>query len=1022
MIKKSFIPESFDFGMPSVEIIGATQKGLDKTAMVKRASAFDDVLEHLTKRANRTYLHVITTGAFEKYGPNANCFIAGTPVVTDKGFVPIEKVQVGDNVMTHSGKFEPVVRSISRSYNGQLVTVYAKGMKPVTMTYNHPVFTVYDETIQDGIYRAASYIHKDTKLLSYVAKTKTFKVIPVASTKVEQPNPSVMVYNLEVLHDHSYCVPYVVHNCDAWNGDKLDMEIPYPEKGVSKIAHFDGGLSMYHDDTYMKNGAVYQEHKTASAGEKPSGEVLAARYNKPMARGELIIAVDNEKWASRLDRKAKGNDIYLSIGARVPYDTCFPKGTLVLSEFGYQKIESLEIWDRVLTNSGEWQPVVATSEHYTSSITRLQVLGLPLELECTPNHPFMVVEGAQWDSCQGSTTGGRKRRHAIPTIGGVCHVCGHTVNTEAHWKSAGDIQKNDFLKVHLDPNSPVNTVGESFAYLCGMYVGDGSMITERTGHAGSTDGCGKYVGISISASAAERDRDIVQRILECYTRVTGKVATVRPDGNKNAYVIQCYDKLLASRLFDYCYVGSKTKYVSADMLTWSTREKAAFLAGYIDADGCVTAQTNTIRICTVNRGLALSVQRMFWSLGIGAVAYVGSSEKKLRNGSSFTSTSCCYAVGTRRCSPDLCMLSAKLARNPDKINTDFGKSQQVLIYGDYAYLRVQGVRTFQTDPVMVYNLEVEGDHTYNAEGADVHNCIICGRQAKTAGEHCEHFKKHRGELFDDGSISCVMNDKPDFYDISGVDVPADRIAFVLKKVQPKESEDGENKTASLHEVYDMAANLVATRRAMPMTKAAFILSKLAEMEKRIDGIVEGDKKKLDFYKDDDEPEEDFITAVENFPSDEIVSTANRKGILLTPKMLFRILGKEIPESALNECEEDCCGDLSCMMRELQEDEDSYDDLVDGSFDQRLPVDLNLDRILEKFMPFFGMSDPAVNTRIIQITIRGVPAKKQKKEASFNKTAQEALRRTYARYLISFAAQNSDHVVMNAMMKAATIGK
>jgi hypothetical protein len=140
-------------------------------------------------------------------------------------------------------------------------------------------------------------------------------------------------------------------------------------------------------------------------------------------------------------------------------------------------------------------------------------------------------------------------------------------------------------------------------------------------------------------------------------------------------------------------------------------------------------------------------------------------------------------------------------------------------------------------------------------------------------------------------------------------------------------------------------------------------------------------------------------------------------------MLFRILGKEIPESALNECDDDCCGDLSCMMRELKEDEDSYDDLVDGSFDQRLPVDLSLDRILDAFMPMFGMSDPAVNARIIKITIHGAPKKKeQKKEASFNKTAQEALRRTYARYLISFAAQNSDHVVMNALMKAASIGK
>ena len=45
-----------------------------------------------------------------------------------------------------------------------------------------------------------------------------------------------------------------------------------------------------------------------------------------------------------------------------------------------------------------------------------------------------------------------------------------------------------------------------------------------------------------------------------------------------------------------------------------------------------------------------------------------------------------------------------------------------------------------------------------------------------------------------------------------------------------------------------------------------------------------------------------------------------------------------------------------------------------------------------------------------------------KKASFNKLAQEALRRTYARYLISFAAQNDDSTCMNALMKIATIGK
>lgn len=72
-MKKQVLPESFDFGEPSVELLKIGSKGLDKTAsMQKRASAFKDVLEHLKPMPKRAYLHVITTGASEVYGPNAN--------------------------------------------------------------------------------------------------------------------------------------------------------------------------------------------------------------------------------------------------------------------------------------------------------------------------------------------------------------------------------------------------------------------------------------------------------------------------------------------------------------------------------------------------------------------------------------------------------------------------------------------------------------------------------------------------------------------------------------------------------------------------------------------------------------------------------------------------------------------------------------------------------------------------------------------------------------------------------------
>ena len=477
MINKQVLPESFDFGMPSVEIVNVGSKGLDKAAMVKRASAFDDILDKIEKKANRTYLHVITTGAYERYGQNANC--------------------------------------------------------------------------------------------------------------------------------------------DAYNGHEMDYEFPYPEDIQHKVAHFDGGLSKYHDDTYMKDGAVYQEHQTKTAGVQPSGEIVIARYNNDMERGELIIAVDNDKWRDRLQKKASGHDIYLSIGCSVPFDTC----------------------------------------------------------------------------------------------------------------------------------------------------------------------------------------------------------------------------------------------------------------------------------------------------------------------------------------------------------------------------------------------------------------LACGHQAKVASEHCDHFKHQRGQLLKCGTVVGVMNDKPSFYDISGVNVPADKIAFVLRKMAsvPGTME----KEASLE-----AVTAVGTRKPMLLTKAATILSKLAEMEKQVQGLIEGDKVDLDAFKDDDDEKKNLILRVESYPADEVIDSCNRKGILLSPGMLFKLLGSDLEDgNLLSKLDDHDCGDMSCMMRELEEDEDRNDELQDGSFDQHFPADLNLDDILNKFLPEFGTDNPAIQAKIIRITVSPKEKKEeQHKEASFNPQAEHALRKTYARYLISFAERNSDQACMNALMKVAALGK
>lgn len=65
------------------------------------------------------------------------CFPAGTMVRTRRGNIAIECVAVGDEVLTHSGKWQRVSETMCRNYSDVLVTIEAGGKK-VTATSEHP--------------------------------------------------------------------------------------------------------------------------------------------------------------------------------------------------------------------------------------------------------------------------------------------------------------------------------------------------------------------------------------------------------------------------------------------------------------------------------------------------------------------------------------------------------------------------------------------------------------------------------------------------------------------------------------------------------------------------------------------------------------------------------------------------------------------------------------------------------------------------------------------------------------------
>lgn len=69
-----------------------------------------------------------------------NCFTAGHLVTTEVGPVPIEEVQVGMYVLTHSNIFRPVTCTFRRDYAGEAIRIRVAG-RTLTVTPEHPFLT-----------------------------------------------------------------------------------------------------------------------------------------------------------------------------------------------------------------------------------------------------------------------------------------------------------------------------------------------------------------------------------------------------------------------------------------------------------------------------------------------------------------------------------------------------------------------------------------------------------------------------------------------------------------------------------------------------------------------------------------------------------------------------------------------------------------------------------------------------------------------------------------------------------------
>jgi len=680
---------------------------------------------------------------------------------------------------------------------------------------------------------------------------------------------------------------------DFYNGEPCEIAIPHPEKDGPAIVLLDGGISKYHD-TFLKSGGVYTEHRNKHSDHPPKsqGYIVAAGYNKPMKRGELIIGVNDKAWSDDLEKLAKGTPLKFSIGFDATRDTCFPAGTLILTEHGFIPIECVQPGDLVLSDDGSWNETVNVMERQADDYTSLKVYGLPLPIESTSNHPYEIIPYEQLKSCYGKTgTCDFYPRHN-PLPNGVCKRCGKPVDMTSKWVAAQDVRVHDYLKVPVDGCSEEDQVGTAFAYLAGQYIGDGYMIFSHYGHSGEHEES-MVSGVAFSCSAAEQDQPILDKIVEAIPKVCGAEPRVTPEsGGKKAYKVEVSSELFAHKLLSLFGHGTYHKTIDRSVFNWSAREKAAFIAGYIDSDGYVNGNKKQVTIVSVNRALLLGVQRLAWSIGIPVTVGRHSSAK-------FSEAFQCWGkeahhITFTSCPSEVNAESVKISEITCLTFKEKSDGPKVLLFDGYAYMRVVAASSWTGDSRKVYNLEVSNRHTYIAEGVSVHNCSICGHVAHTEDEHCDHVKHQAGQWDDDGNAIYMISDQGVYHDISRVRVPAERIAFSLKKVA------SESDTQELIPTVNPDA-LSCILKSSSAIKRYDTVRKLAKLEKKI--ITElkagGLTKKLLSgcnlnKKADDSAIDELHKFIDFAQTGEVLGGLKANKCVLTPEEFLKLIA---PESA-----------------------------------------------------------------------------------------------------------------------------
>jgi len=119
---------------------------------------------------------VVEADEWEVLHLNMSCFVAGTPVWTERGAIPIEQLRVGDralskDVETGEVAYRPIIRTTTRE--PKPLVVINLGVEQITSTGGHPFWVAGEGWVRARQLKAGQILHTPTGTMTIESVSET---------------------------------------------------------------------------------------------------------------------------------------------------------------------------------------------------------------------------------------------------------------------------------------------------------------------------------------------------------------------------------------------------------------------------------------------------------------------------------------------------------------------------------------------------------------------------------------------------------------------------------------------------------------------------------------------------------------------------------------------------------------------------------------------------------------------------------------------------------------------------------